>query len=180
MGDPAVGQNADGRLEIFVVGTDHALYTKEQGTGHVLGSSHAILQPDSVPHGIIERPPPGWPVGGWGNLGGSFVGKPAVAQRADGRLQIFVVGADNALYTKMQTAPNNVWFGGWADISLPPMDLLWDSSDDNGLPLNPRWRYQLVTGLDPNPPTLCFSVSEDLPLDPCTSQQTAVRFYFSL
>jgi hypothetical protein len=178
LGDPAVGQNADGRLEIFGVGSDHALYTKEQGTGHVLGSSHAILQPDSVPHGIIEQPPPGWPVGGWGNLGGSFVGKPAVVQRADGRLQIFVVGADNALYTKMQTAPNNIWFGGWADISLLPMDLLWDSSDDNGLPLNPRWRYQLVTGLDPNPPTLCFSVSEDSPLDPCTSQQTTVDSTF--
>jgi len=187
LGDPAVGQNTDGRLQIFVVGADHALYTKWQGTmttkqvtTHSVESSHDILQPDSVPHGIITGvvPPPGWPLSGWDSFGGSFVGKPAVAQRADGRLQIFVVGTDHALYTKMQTAPNNVWFGGWADISLPPMDLLWDSSDDNGLPLNPRWRYQLVTGLDPNPPTLCFSVSEDSPLDPCTSQQTTVDSTF--
>jgi hypothetical protein len=140
---PFVGQNADERLEIFVVGTDQALYDKWQTT--VNG---------------------GWS-DGWANFGGSWLGKPAVGQNADGRLEIFVVGTDHALYDRWQTAPNNGWFGGWADISPPPMDLVWDSADDNGLPLNPRWRYQMITGSVPEPPTLCSSLAA------CTSQQTS-------
>src|SRR5438876_12287448 len=41
----------------------------------------------------------------------------------------------------------------------PPLDLVWVAVDDNGLPLNPKWSYQVVTGSFPDPPTLCLSVS---------------------
>src|SRR6266704_2217579 len=75
---PFVGRNADGRLEIFVLGSNHVLYHNWQ----------------TAPNG-------GWS-NVWYNEGGSWLGDPAVGQNADGRLQIFVVGADHALYTKWQ------------------------------------------------------------------------------
>ena len=45
----------------------------------------------------------------WSNyvsLGGTITGNPAVTRNSDGRLEVFVVGANgNALYHKWQTAP---------------------------------------------------------------------------
>ena len=51
----------------------------------------------------------GW--SGWGTLGGILTSDIAAANNADGRMEVFVRGADNALWHKWQTAPSN----GWSD-----------------------------------------------------------------
>jgi len=45
----------------------------------------------------------------WENLGGSFQGKPSAAFSADGRLEVFVRGNDNALWFAAQTSPGGSW-----------------------------------------------------------------------
>jgi hypothetical protein len=82
--------NADGRLEVFVRGTDDALW-----------------------HNWQTAPTNGW--SGWASLGGVISSEPEVAANADGRLEVFVRGTDNALWHNWQTAPNNGW-SGWASL----------------------------------------------------------------
>jgi peptidoglycan hydrolase-like protein with peptidoglycan-binding domain/acylphosphatase len=53
--------------------------------------------------------------GGWSSLGGVITSNIAVGRNADGRLEIFARGTDNALWHKWQTAPNNGW-SGWASL----------------------------------------------------------------
>jgi hypothetical protein len=50
----------------------------------------------------------------WSSLGG-IVFKPAAANNLDGRLEVFVRGADSALYHIWQVAPNSGW-SGWAGL----------------------------------------------------------------
>jgi C1A family cysteine protease len=80
--------NADGRLEVFVRGTDNALWHKWQ------------VAPNS-----------GW--SGWASLSGTLTSSVAAGRNADGRLEVFVRGTDNALWHKWQVAPNSGW-SGWA------------------------------------------------------------------
>jgi len=90
-GSPALGSNADGRLEVFAQGTSGSLQTAYQTT--VNGS---------------------W--SGWFSLGGGVTGTPAVARNSDGRLQVFVRGSgDQALWTVAQTSANGGW-GGWTSL----------------------------------------------------------------
>jgi len=131
--DIVAGRNADGRLEVFVRGTDNALWHKYQVTpngawsdwtweGGVLTSNVAVGQDAD---GRLEVFACGtdnalWrkyqvsPNGGWSDwdwLGGVFTSNIAVSRNADGRLEVFVRGTDNALWHKYQTSPN----GGWSD-----------------------------------------------------------------
>ena len=46
----------------------------------------------------------------WSSVGGNSTGAPAVARNGDGTLQLFFHGADHALWTIAQAAPN----GGWS------------------------------------------------------------------
>jgi hypothetical protein len=87
IGSPAVGQNADGRLEVFVQGTNTDLCHRWQ-----------------------ESPGGGW--SGWNSLGGAMIGNPAVARNHDGRLEVFVQGTDTALWHKWQESPGGGW-SGW-------------------------------------------------------------------
>ena len=93
---PVVARNADGRLEVFVQGSDGALW-----------------------HIWQTAPNNGW--SGWASLGG-WITQPVVGQNADGRLEVFARGSDGALWHIWQTAPNNGW-SGWASlggvISMP-------------------------------------------------------------
>ncbi|WP_111765745.1 matrixin family metalloprotease [Nakamurella deserti] len=50
----------------------------------------------------------------WASLGG-IVSDARVADNADGRMEVFVRGADNALWHIWQTAPSNGW-GGWSSL----------------------------------------------------------------
>ncbi len=85
-----IAQNLDGRLEIFVRGTDSALW-----------------------HIWQTAPNNGW--SGWASLGGILESDPVVFQNEDGRLEVFVRGSDSALWHIWQTAPNNGW-SGWASL----------------------------------------------------------------
>ncbi len=93
---PVASRNEDGRLEVFVQGTDGALW-----------------------HIWQTAPNNGW--SGWESLGG-WITTPIVGQNADGRLEVFVRGSDGALWHIWQTAPNNGW-SGWESlggvISMP-------------------------------------------------------------
>jgi 3-keto-disaccharide hydrolase len=92
--DPAVARNSDGRLQVFVIGSDHALYTISQ----VAASSSS------------------W--SGYGYLGGTITGNtnPAAALNSDGQMQVFVVGPANAILYKFQITPGS---GSWTDyVSL--------------------------------------------------------------
>ena len=77
LSDPAAVSMANGRLDVFVVGTDHALYHKYANNGSWLPSQS-----------------------GYENLGGIIVGQPIVNSRSAGRLDVFIVGTDQALYHK--------------------------------------------------------------------------------
>jgi hypothetical protein len=89
---PSVGQNADGRLEMF-------------GNGSWLGALQHQWQT--------------WPNLSWSSwntssdrdLGGVHTSTPVVARNADGRMEVFVRGTDYKVYHIWQTARNN----GWSD-----------------------------------------------------------------
>ncbi len=84
-GDPALAQNADGRLEIFIRGNWPYLYHRWQ-----------------------TAPNNGWSAD-WLAMRGSWHRPAVVAQNQDGRLEIFIVGDDTDLYHAWQTAPSNGW-----------------------------------------------------------------------
>lgn len=78
---PAVGKNADGRLEVFAVGPQGNMVTAFQ-----------------------KEPNGGW--SDWYSLGGNLDGKPAVGNNQDGRLEVFVRDASNVMVHAYQDAPN--------------------------------------------------------------------------
>ena len=83
----AVGQNADGRLEVFYAGTGSDLYHNWQlGANQLLWAGETRFSGDSAK-------------------------QIAVARNADGRLEIFYVGTNNDLYHHWQTTPNGNWAG---------------------------------------------------------------------
>ena len=134
--DPVVANNKDGRFEIFVRGTDNALWHIWQtapsngwsgwnSLGGVIQSPPAVANnadgrlevfvrgtDAALWHNWQTAPNNGW--SGWNSLGG-WIADPVVARNADGRLEVFVRGADGALWHKWQTAPNNGW-SGWASL----------------------------------------------------------------
>ena len=88
--------NSDGRLQVFVVGTNNQLLYKTQ----------------SSPNSNTWSP-------AWTSLGGGIKAdtSPAVARNSDGRLQVFVVGTNNALFYKTQSSPNsNTWSSAWTSL----------------------------------------------------------------
>jgi len=93
--DLAVAMNSDGRLQVFVVGTNNQLYFKTQTAA---GSST-------------------WS-SSWTSLGGIIKAdtSPAVARNSDGRLQVFVVGTNSELYSKTQTAAGSSTWSAWTSL----------------------------------------------------------------
>jgi hypothetical protein len=88
-----VARNADGRLEIFAIGTEHAAWTMTQTAANG-----------------------GWVTNSWTYLGG-WVSEISVGTNADGRLALYVIGGDHAVYTMSQTAPSGGWVSGsWLDL----------------------------------------------------------------
>lgn len=95
IGNPAVTQDADGRLEVFARNTDYSL-------------EHAAQRPH---------------VSGWFNaesLGGYLISNPVAAQDADGRLEIFARDRNDVLQHIWQTAPNNGWTKKWVPMPGGP------------------------------------------------------------
>src|SRR5215471_8389413 len=87
----AVGQNADGRLEAFVRGTDNAIWHNWQ----------------TAPNGAWS---------GWSSLGGVVLTPAAVGRNADGRLEIFAKGTDGAVWHNWQVTPGGGW-SGWSSLA---------------------------------------------------------------
>src|SRR5215471_3659220 len=78
---PAVGQDTDGCLEIFILGPNGNVYNRWQLT-------------------------PGGDWSGWNPLGdGRNNSAPVVAQNSDGRLQVFAVSNGSAVHTAYQLCP---------------------------------------------------------------------------
>ncbi len=89
LGTPSVGQNGDGRLEVFATDVPKAVWH--------------IWQDDTMPNG--------W--GDWDSLQGAPGGGVAVAQNGDGRLEVFAESnlavGPQALWHRWQTVPNGAW-----------------------------------------------------------------------
>jgi len=99
---PVAAQNQDGRLEVFGVASDNNI--------------HHIWQTAANN---------GW--SGWDNLGApppgiinfeGFLPNCCACNNEDGRLEIFIVGQDQALWHKWQTAANNGW-SDWDTLGAP-------------------------------------------------------------
>ena len=126
---PDVATNTDGRLEVFAVGSDDALWHIWQtapnngwSNWRSLGGQISEVRTGRNADGRLEifavgsdqamwhiwqtAPDNGW--SGWHSLGGN-VRQPDVATNADGRLEVFAVGSDDALWHTWQTAPDNGW-----------------------------------------------------------------------
>ena len=132
-----VDNNADGRLEVFVRGTDGALWHIWQtapnngwsGWESLDGGMGSRVAVGNNADGRLEvfvrgtdgalwhiwqtAPNNGW--SGWESLGGVIQGAPVVVSNADGRLEVFARGTDSALWHIWQTGPNNGW-SGWASL----------------------------------------------------------------
>jgi len=94
LGPAIVGQNSDGRLEVFVKGADGALWHIYQWAG-------------------------AW--SGWFSFGKPSTGftEPLiVSQNPDGRLEIFVKGNDGALWHIYQLFPSGTW-SEWESLGMP-------------------------------------------------------------
>jgi len=96
--NPVSGENADGRLEVFVIGSDNALWHKWQSVaGGTWGGWYSLGKPSSA---------------------NAFF-TPSVSKNDDGRLEVFTVGTDGALWQLWQVAPNGTW-SNWASLGNPP------------------------------------------------------------
>jgi hypothetical protein len=131
-------RNADGRLEVFGVSGDHAVWhTAETSPGGSWGDWHSLggwlSAVSAVRHadGRLEvfgiagdhavwhdwQLTPGGAWSGWNSLGGWLSALSAVAN-ADGRLEVFAVGGDHAIWHKWEVTPGGSWtdwtrLGGW-------------------------------------------------------------------
>ena len=128
--------NQDGRLETFVVGTDHNVFHAWQNAAGGSYSGFAPLPPAAMTSPIAQRNADGrlelfaigpgraiWHIwqatpggawaGGWASLGGIATGGPAAERNVDGTLEVFVVGAGGAVFHNQQTS--GAW-SGWTSL----------------------------------------------------------------
>jgi FlaG/FlaF family flagellin (archaellin) len=93
--NPAVIANNDGRLQVFVIGTNNQLYYKIQ----------------SAPNSNTWSST-------WTSLGGGLRAStdPIAIANNDGRLQVFVVSTNNQLFYKTQTAAGSSTWTGWTSL----------------------------------------------------------------
>ena len=114
---PGLARSADGRLELFVHGTDNKLYHQwETGVGTFAWSGWNTFDADSTP-------------------AGGLVDHPVVAPSTDGRLELFLTGGDGNVYHSWQTIASNGWSTPWvwrvprAAASAPPLPGLGRNGD---------------------------------------------------
>src|SRR5919108_558950 len=94
---PSVGQNTGGRFEVFTIGSDGTLRHIWQT---ILDKAWSNWDP-------LNKPP-----------NTNLLMMPGVGQNADGRLEVFTIGSDGALWHIWQTTPNGIW-SNWASLGLP-------------------------------------------------------------
>jgi hypothetical protein len=135
---PAVGTNADGRIEVFMWAEDGSLWEIRQlrpnGTwskweplgGHVSSPPALALNADgrlfvfvrgrdSALYAKSQIRPGVRPWTDWVSLGGTLTSYPAVGRNPDGRLEVFARGVDNALWHRQQVTPAGGW-SEWASL----------------------------------------------------------------
>ncbi len=88
----AAACNSDGRLEVFGVGSNNAIWHNWQTAAH------------------------SGPWSGWASLGGVVTSEPCVYVNSDGRLEVFARGTDNALWHNWQTEPHAGPWSGWTSL----------------------------------------------------------------
>jgi hypothetical protein len=103
--EPAVGQNEDGRLEVFAVGKDGEVWTNCQTRDAGKWAGWNKLKPWRE-NGAEA---------GQGFEGAKASNRIAVVLGMDRRLQLFACGKDSALWNISQTAPNEGW-GQWQSL----------------------------------------------------------------
>lgn len=82
----AIDRDADGRLEVFAIGGDGALYGRYQTS---VGG--------------------GWNPDGWGSFGGAWIEQVITARNFDGRVEVFVRNTWGNVFHRYQVAPNGSW-----------------------------------------------------------------------
>ena len=88
---PGLARSADGRLELFIRGTDgHLYHQRETGVGTFAWSGWDTFDAGSTP-------------------AGGLIDHPVVGPGADGRLELFLTGADGNIYHAWQTQASNGW-----------------------------------------------------------------------
>jgi hypothetical protein len=97
-GSPVIAPSQDGRLEVFVVGSDGALW-------HIWQPGPPDVWSSWFSHGAAS--------------GGAITGSPALLMDAFGKLELLVVGADGALWQINQVAPSDGW-SDWFSHGQPP------------------------------------------------------------
>jgi len=132
--------NSDGRLEVFGVGTDNALWHIWQTAPHadpwsswsslggvvtsdpsVFVNSDGRLEvfargtDDALWH-IWQTVPHAGPWSSWSSLGGAITSDPAAIDNSDGRLEVFARGTDNALWHIWQTVPHAGPWSAWSSL----------------------------------------------------------------
>lgn len=127
---PVMSQNAEGRLELFALSDDGALW-------HIWQTAPSQGWSDWLSHGT----PPGSTFNN---------GRPALALNADGRLELFVCSMDGQLWHFWQTAPGkgwSPWLSHGSPIHDPPTEVIvWGAC---ALALNAEKRLELfVTASD--------------------------------
>lgn len=140
--DPAVAANSDGRLEVFAVMTDNGVSHNYQtvtsgsswsgwiGLGGFTNSTQLavarntdgflqVFYRDASSGGIsFMKQTPGAP-GGWAapvNIGGTPASDPTVGTNADGRLEVFFRGTNNALWHNWQLSPSGASWSGFVSL----------------------------------------------------------------
>jgi hypothetical protein len=108
---PGVGVNADGRIELFVVRLDGKVHhASETAADSGQFGAWSILD---------DAASPAWPA------------HPVAARNADGRLELFEVGAEGTVFQKSQEAPNSShWSSGlrWDSMGRSPSGILLPGS----------------------------------------------------
>ena len=89
--NPVAAVNSDGRVQVFVRGSDQNIYTRRQ------------ISPGST----------NWEA--WSGLGGSASSAPAVIRNADGRMQLFVRGPSGNLRSRQQASAGGSW-NAWINL----------------------------------------------------------------
>jgi hypothetical protein len=151
-----VGQDLDGRLEIFATSTSVSLnYQKSPGccwsgwssfdTGDFPSTAVGRNQDGRLEafvthtdHTVWHRWQTcagcGW--SSWASLGGSFSGlgveKAGVGVNYDGRLELFLMGGSNHVYHRWQTCANCGWNTSWSDLGGSVQSNIGVGQDSDG------------------------------------------------
>jgi hypothetical protein len=144
---PAVSSWGSSRVDVFVRGSDNALYQNTwNGTtwsnwtslgGTITSSPRAVSWSANridafirgTDNGLYHRVFNGTTWSPWEGLGGTLTSAPAVASWASGRLDVFVRGSDKGLYHKSWDGAGwSGWEGQGGTLNSDPAAVSWGSN----------------------------------------------------